>query len=233
MRPFQDPENPNPRPLFAPICTHTIGASSTPLVLCVPIDGLDGLIFLFPHARSGVLVLGPDNGVEGVPKTDNREYEENNVHTTGSSTYADESFVNDLELGCTLVPLSDPQSIRSVFPPEVRTGSFEGDELTPQRRTGYLNRDCGWADAGQGIRILLSQVEKMGALIRPGQPVARINQSEGKTTGVTCTDGAIYEAELVIIATGSWTPSTFPDLELQNKCRATGWVIESRIQCPL
>ncbi len=168
--------------------------------------------------------MGFDNDVEGGPEASGeRKYEGNDVvPATGSSAYADESFVNDLDLGCVLVPLPDPKSIRSAFPSEVRIGSFEKDNLTSQRRTGYLNRDGGWADAGQGVRILLSQVQKLGALICPGQSVAKINQSGGKTNGVTCTDGTIYEAELVIIATGSWTPSAFPDLNLHGKCLATG-----------
>ncbi|ESK93652.1 fructosyl amino acid oxidasesarcosine [Moniliophthora roreri MCA 2997] len=35
-------------------------------------------------------------------------------------------------------------------------------------------------------------------------------------------DGSVFEADLVVIATGSWTPSAFPDLGLGEKCLATG-----------
>lgn len=171
-----------------------------------------------------MLVLGFDNDVEDEPEaSDQRRYEGNDVvPATRSSTYAEESFANDLSLGCILVPFPDPKSIRSAFPSGVRVGSFEGDRLASQRLTGYLNRDCGWADAGQGVEILLSRVKELGVVVQPGKFVAGINQAGGKATGVTCTDGTIYEADLVVIATGSWTPSAFPGLDLEGKCLATG-----------
>lgn len=49
-------------------------------------------------------------------------------------------------------------------------------------------------------------------------------KEDGKTTGVNCADGSLFRADLVVIASGSWTPSTFPSLPLFGKCLATGYV---------
>ena len=134
-------------------------------------------------------------------------------------SYADEAYRNDLNLGCSLVPLPDPGNIRSAFPSGVPVGSFDKAYLHCK---GYINRDGGWADAGQGVRILLSKVQSLGAVIHAGKSVCSIQQKDGTVTGLSCTDGDFYEAELVVIATGSWSPSAFPDLGLQHTCLATG-----------
>ena len=71
--------------------------------------------------------------------------------TSGSSSYADDAYLNDLKLGCRLVPLPDPGAIRSAFPFGVPVGSFGETSWPYLRCTGYINRDGGWADAGQGM----------------------------------------------------------------------------------
>lgn len=163
-----------------------------------------------------MLVLGVDKTSECNPVAQEGT-------SSPSGAYADESFINDLELGCSLLPLPDPVSLRSVFPPNVRTGSFEGDGLVYYRRTGYLNRDGGWADAGQGVSILLSEVQKLGVNVLSGKSVSNIQWNNGKANGVSCADGATYDADLVVLATGSWTPSTFRDLGLEGRCLSTGY----------
>jgi sarcosine oxidase/L-pipecolate oxidase len=164
-----------------------------------------------------VLVLGIDNTSECNPVTQEG--------TSSSLVYADESFINDLELGCSLLPLPDPASVRSALPSDVRTGSFEGDGLVYYRRKGYLNRDGGWADAGQGVRILLSEVKKLGVKVLSEKPVSNIQWDDGKATGVSCADGTTYDADVVVLATGSWTPSAFRDLDLGGRCLSTGYDI--------
>ena len=48
---------------------------------------------------------------------------------------------------------------------------------------------------------------------------------EQRTVGVKCADGTQYAADVVVIAAGSWTPSSFPKLDLMGKCLATGYVL--------
>lgn len=173
-----------------------------------------------------MLVLGYDNSAVDKPEEQGvkgKDYGGDDVvPATGPSSYTDESFLNDLELGCSLVLLPDPASIRSAFPTGVPVGSFEEDGSNSSHRTGYLNRDGGWADAGQGVSILLSKIQELGAKVQSGKSVSSIQQHDGEATGVLCGDGTVYDAELVVIATGSWSPSAFPDLGLQEACLATG-----------
>lgn len=155
-----------------------------------------GLI-IFP--RSGVLVLGSSD--------------------SGGTSYVNESYRNDVALGAVIERLETGDQVRSVFPPEIHTATFSG-------RRGYLNRDGGWANAGQGLSMLLSEVISMKAKVLPGKSVQKIlrqdGKTDGKTIGVQCSDGSIFDAGLVIIATGAWTPSAFPELDLAHMCLATG-----------
>ncbi|KAF7351164.1 DAO domain-containing protein [Mycena sanguinolenta] len=119
------------------------------------------------YHESGVLVLG-----------------------SGSVDYAHKAYLHDRDIGLRVVPLDSQATFHQVFPPQAHLGTFGN-------RTGYLNRDSGWANAGQG-----------------------------KTTGVRCGDGTVFDAlELVVLATGSWTGSAFPDLPMGNIFQATGQCI--------
>ncbi|KAF8161269.1 FAD dependent oxidoreductase [Crassisporium funariophilum] len=146
------------------------------------------------YHESGVLVLGSSNSGE---------------------TYVDQSYKNDIALGAVVEPLDSSDSIRSIFPPQVQTASFE-------QCTGYLNRDGGWANARQGLSIMLREVVDLKGKVLPGKGVSKILRRDGRTTGVQCVDGSVIKSALVIIATGSWTPSAFPELDLGRVCLATG-----------
>ncbi|KAJ3575067.1 hypothetical protein NP233_g1353 [Leucocoprinus birnbaumii] len=194
------------------------------------LDRLDGLVYsslllgpFCPHPRSGVVVLDNDGSAApaaGEPHEDEKGRDHDFASANGS-TYASESFLNDLKLGCSLVPLPDPATIRSVFPAGIPVGSFEGNG-TRTLRQGYLNRDGGWADAGQGVNILLSRVRQLGAKVHPGKAVSSLQHDNGRVIAVRCTDDSVYDVDLLVIATGSWSPSAFPDLRLQDACLATG-----------
>lgn len=139
------------------------------------------------------------------------------IHQSDSGGYSDQSYTNDISLGARIEDLHTPEAIRAIFPSNVQTVSFEGV-------SGYLNRDGGWAFATQGIALLMRRVASHGAQILSGKAVTSLIQEGGRTTGVRCADGTHYDADLVVIASGSWTPSTFPALDLKGKCLATGYV---------
>ncbi|KAI0783071.1 FAD dependent oxidoreductase [Abortiporus biennis] len=144
------------------------------------------------YHESGVLVLG-----------------------TGEAAYTDEAYINDVALGARIEKFSSPDAIRTLFSGDIELGSFDG-------RTGYLNKDGGWAFAAQGVSRLQSKVEALGGKVIPGKAVTSLLQKDGKTSGVKCADGSEYEAELVVLASGSWTASTFTTLDLKKTCLATG-----------
>lgn len=137
-------------------------------------------------------------------------YHESGVVVLGISktqAYADDAYQNDVALGAKVTPLANGEAIRTAFPPQVPTASFEDS-------SGYLNSDSGWANAGQGITMMISKVISLGGKVVPGKSVEKVlrDDSAGRTIGVQCHDGTVYDASLIIIATGSWTPSAFPDI---------------------
>lgn len=135
---------------------------------------------------------------------------------TTSGAYSDEAYVNDRTIGARIADLRDASAIRSIFPTGVKIASFEGAE-------GYFNRDGGWAAAAQGVETLLKKVRDKGVEVLAGRPVTGlIKDTEGRTVGVKTQDGTVLDADLVVIASGSWTPATFRTLDLKGKCLATG-----------
>ncbi|PCH35627.1 FAD dependent oxidoreductase [Wolfiporia cocos MD-104 SS10] len=140
------------------------------------------------------------------------------VLLAGTGSYADQAYVNDIKLGARIEPLKNAEELRSAFAPGVVTASFEG-------RTGYLNRDGGWTYATQGITLMMDKVTKLGGRILPGKAVTCLVGADGRTTGVECSDGTVYSADLVVLSAGSWTASSFPSLHLGEKCLATGQTI--------
>ncbi|KAF7346380.1 DAO domain-containing protein [Mycena sanguinolenta] len=148
------------------------------------------------YHESGVLVLG-----------------------SGSVDYAHKAYLHDRDIGLRVVPLDSQATFHQVFMPQAHLGTFEN-------RTGYLNRDSGWANAGQGVKCIMDQVAALNGKIIPGKNVVELIQHGQKTTGVRCVDGTVFDAlELVVLATGSWTGSAFPDLPIGNIFQATGQCI--------
>ena len=95
--------------------------------------------------------------------------------------------------------------MRTVFPDGVRTGSaFDG-------AFGYVNLESGWAFATRGIEMLMSRVIALGGKVMGGKAVTGLIRPDGgrRTSGVTLADGSSISARLVVIASGSWTASTF------------------------
>ncbi|KAH9921920.1 FAD dependent oxidoreductase [Amylocystis lapponica] len=140
------------------------------------------------------------------------------VRLTGGGAYADGAYISDKAIGARVESLPDAAAIRSVFPPGVPLAPFADS-------SGYLNRDGGWANASQGVAILISKVAALGGRVIPGKPVAKLLKTNGTTTGVACADGTAYPADLVVLSAGSWTASSFPALKLGDKCLSTGQCI--------
>lgn len=111
--------------------------------------------------------------------------------------------------------LKDGTAIRSVFPQDVKVASFEA-------LSGYLNHDGGWADAAKGVSIMISSVVAQEGKVLSRKRAAKLLRQDGRTSGVQCEDGTVFKADLVILAAGSWTASSFPDLDFRGKCIATG-----------
>ena len=143
--------------------------------------------------------------------------------TGNKGTYADDSYRNDVDLGCRARVLSTRDAIQACFPPLAKIPTERLDSCI-----GYLNQDGGWVNAAKGLSILLKRVQALNGTVLPNKNVVKLSAQEktskyGRhTIEIQCSDSAVLTADLVIVATGSWTASAFPDLAIGNACLATG-----------
>ncbi|TFY82998.1 hypothetical protein EWM64_g1011, partial [Hericium alpestre] len=144
------------------------------------------------YRESGILVLG-----------------------SGGASYADKSYLNDVALGSRITILENTESVRAIFPSDVKTGAFVNGP-------GYLNLDGGWARAAEGVRRMTSAVVSFGGIVLPGRSAASLVMEEQKVVGIRCSNGEIITGDIVVLATGAWTASTFGNLNVGDKCLATG-----------
>lgn len=119
--------------------------------------------------------------------------------------YASKGYINDVALGARTIKFSsgDSDSMRTVFPDSVKTGSALDGAF------GYVNLESGWAFATRGIEMLMSRVIALGGKVMGGKAVTGLIRPDGRTSGVRLADGSSISACLVVIASGSWTASTF------------------------
>lgn len=95
---------------------------------------------------------------------------------------------------------------------------------------GYLNRGSGWADAEAGVRFARQMLaERKNVTIRPDAEVERLlfdddndDADSSKVTGVRLKNNTSLKADLVVLATGAWTPQL---VDLGGIAEATGQVL--------
>lgn len=144
----------------------------------------------------------------------------------GQEAYVRESMHNVQDLAKAGLPMNLSKIQELKTRDEIRVASklpgSSGD-------TGYANWNSGWADAGASVAFAIRKIQNhpnnRGRLVlKPGHQVARLQFSEttGQCTGVSCTNGTTFDADLIIFATGAWTPSL---INLQNRALATGQVL--------
>lgn len=130
--------------------------------------------------------------------------------------YGAKAYENDIAAGARITKLDTEATISAVFPPNIKSGAL--DNLA-----GYLNHDGGWAYASQGVSLMTQRVKEMGGKLFTGKAAHKLLRrgEDGRTLGVECKDGTRFEADLTVLATGSWTASSFVELDLGH-CLATG-----------
>lgn len=75
---------------------------------------------------------------------------------------------------------------------------------------GYFNPNAGWVDSGAAIATLADIVRREGIEVREETPVAELLESGGRVRGVRLASGETLEAEITLVAAGSWTTSLVP-----------------------
>ena len=132
--------------------------------------------------------------------------------------YSSKAYTNDVAAGVRTVQFSSGDAVRTaLFPADVKTGNaFD-------RAPGYVNLDSGWAHAARGVEQLTARVIALGGRVVYAKAVTGLVREDGRTTtGVRLADGSSIGARVVVLACGSWTASTFRELDLREKCLSTG-----------
>lgn len=144
-------------------------------------------------------------------------------HAVGSSYVKKALAVNkDPKLaveGKSVASLDGPEAFQARYPKEVEKGTFEGE-------VGYFNPHCGWANARGAMDAVCDRVRAAGVSFAVGEAASLVYEDEraGKDVkGVRTKAGETLMADLVILATGSWTASLLP--EMGNELLATGQVV--------
>lgn len=75
---------------------------------------------------------------------------------------------------------------------------------------GYFNPAAGWVASGAAIASLVRLAQEEGVEVREHTPVESLLEASGRVRGVRLAGGATLEADLVLVAAGSWTPALVP-----------------------
>ncbi|KAJ5287523.1 hypothetical protein N7478_003209 [Penicillium angulare] len=141
--------------------------------------------------------------------------------SASAKEYARKSYANVREIeGDNVVFLPEKKDVLGVVPPYGETLDVAG---------GYVNWGSGWSDAGASVAYAKSLIDKEGKVTIQHAEVRRVIFSEEKgkgskprATGVELADGSSVMADLVVLATGAWTPRL---VDLRGKAVATGQAI--------
>lgn len=142
-----------------------------------------------------------------------------NIMSAGQSgSYTHSAYANDKALRSRVTDLLDSTSITDHFPKGVKLGS--------RAAAGYLNWDAGWANASEGVRRAMAIVRGQNGEILEGRELSTVNFGDnGQPEGVTLVSGEVIEADVTVIATGSWTAPLLSDVAqgLDDRILATGY----------
>jgi glycine/D-amino acid oxidase-like deaminating enzyme len=94
------------------------------------------------------------------------------------------------------------QQIRKRFPAWVAEGYPDG----------YFNPVGGYAESAKVVGKLVEQARRSGVKVVQGVGMRTLMMRGGRTVGIETTDGALHEADVIVIATGAWTPRLLPHL---------------------
>jgi glycine/D-amino acid oxidase-like deaminating enzyme len=85
---------------------------------------------------------------------------------------------------------------------------------------GFYHEKGGWVESGRVVESLVNWARARGVTVDEGRRVAAIARSGGRIAGVRDATGATIDADLVVVASGSWTAQLAP--ELATCIRPTG-----------
>ncbi|CAE7171239.1 unnamed protein product [Rhizoctonia solani] len=151
-------------------------------------------------------------------------YHESGVMVCGGAdgtAYSKAAHENDLAAGCRVELLPNVSDIERCFPPGVALGEIAAakDESGGLARNwAYFNKDGGWVAATVGMKALLRRTrayEGRGLTILTGRRVTGLELDQKGRAGAVRVfangNEEVLAADVIVLATGAWTSSLFPD----------------------
>ena len=87
-------------------------------------------------------------------------------------------------------------------------------------RDGVLELEAGYAESGQAVARLVEHAKSLGVELREGVKFAQLDERRGRVRGIVSDDAQPISGDVVVMATGAWTPYLLPFTK--NFFRATG-----------
>jgi glycine/D-amino acid oxidase-like deaminating enzyme len=78
---------------------------------------------------------------------------------------------------------------------------------------GYLNPIGGWVESGRVIAMLAKEAREAGIEVIEHVKAPRPVLAAGRCNGIKSSDGRVWTADLVLVASGAWTPEVLPHLQ--------------------
>jgi glycine/D-amino acid oxidase-like deaminating enzyme len=92
--------------------------------------------------------------------------------------------------------------------------------ITESYPDGYFNPAGGYAESAKVVAKLAEQARLSGVEVIEGVGMQEVVIRGGRVVGIEGTDTVQHEADLVVVATGAWTPTLLP--QLQDVMHAVG-----------
>ena len=85
---------------------------------------------------------------------------------------------------------------------------------------GLLDLEAGYAESGRVVAALIERAKSLGVELREGAKFAALDEGDNRVKGIVLHDGQRIAGDIVLFATGAWTPFLLP--HTREFFRATG-----------
>jgi glycine/D-amino acid oxidase-like deaminating enzyme len=75
---------------------------------------------------------------------------------------------------------------------------------------GILDFDGGYAESGRVVAALVQRAKSLGVELREGAAFSSLDEDDNRVKGVVLADGQRIAGDIVVAATGAWTPFVLP-----------------------
>jgi glycine/D-amino acid oxidase-like deaminating enzyme len=75
---------------------------------------------------------------------------------------------------------------------------------------GVFELEAGYAESGLAVAKLVEHAQSLGVELRQGVRFAKLDERRNRVTGIVAEDGQRITGDVVVMATGAWTPYLLP-----------------------